>query len=194
MMTNTRQRIILLSITILLNLIISSIATTTTKWWTKQTTTHSKTIIAYYASWQWYDRDGLAAPKNLDHSKVTRYNFAFFQINTRGDIWGTGKQIREWLYVKDGANALVKCLNLPSGNYLFNIGESKGISILDLANLIKDTIGWDGEFNFDTTKPEGVLEKKVDGSIGMKIINWEPNYSLKDGVKETIDWYVENYE
>ena len=89
---------------------------------------------------------------------------------------------------------MIKCLNLPSGNYLFNIGESKGISILDLANLIKDTIGWDGEFNFDTTKPEGVLEKKVDGSIGMKIINWEPNYSLKDGVKETIDWYVENYE
>ena len=79
MMTNTRQRIILLSITILLNL-ISSIATTTTQWWTKQTTTHSKTIIAYYASWQWYDRDGLAAPKNLDHSKVTRYNFAFFQV------------------------------------------------------------------------------------------------------------------
>ena len=48
--------------------------------------------------------------------------------------------------------------------------------------------------NFDTTKPEGVLEKKVDGSIGMKIINWEANFSLKDGVKETIDWYVENYE
>ena len=110
------------------------------------------------------------------------------------DIWGTGKQIREWLYVKDGANALIKCLNLSSGNYLFNIGETKGISILDLANLIKDTIGWDGEFNFDTTKPEGVLEKKVDGSIGMKIINWEPNYSLKEGVKETIDWYIENYE
>ena len=110
------------------------------------------------------------------------------------DIWGTGKQIREWLYVKDGANALIKCLNLSSGNYLFNIGESKGISILDLANLIKDTVGWDGEFNFDTTKPEGVLEKKVDGSIGMKIINWEPNYSLKEGVKETIDWYIENHE
>ena len=43
-------------------------------------------------------------------------------------------------------------------------------------------------------RPEGVLEKKVDGSIGMKIINWEPNYSLKEGVKETIDWYIENYE
>ena len=56
------------------------------------------------------------------------------------------------------------CLNVLSyraGNYLFNIGEGKGISILDLANLIKDSVGWEGEFNFDTTKPEGVLEKKL---------------------------------
>ena len=88
---------------------------------------------------------------------------------------------------------MIKCLSLSSGNYLFNIGEGKGISILDLANLIKEIIGWDGEFNFDTSKPEGVLEKKVDGNIGRKIINWEPNYSLKDGVKETVDWYIENY-
>ena len=51
--------------------------------------THNIIVIAYYASWQWYDRDGLAKPSNLDHSKVTRYTFAFFQINTAGDIWGT---------------------------------------------------------------------------------------------------------
>ena len=113
MMTNTRQRIIILSITILLNL-ISSIATTTatTQWWTKQTTTHSKTIIAYYASWQWYDRDGLAAPKNLDHSKVTRYNFAFFQINTRGDIWGTGKSLLLVLCAVHGSNSMNEQLML----------------------------------------------------------------------------------
>ena len=54
--------------------------------------------------------------------------------------------------------------DLSDGNYLFNIGVGKGISIIDLANLIKDYVGWDGEFNLDTTKPEGVLEKKVDGS------------------------------
>ena len=110
------------------------------------------------------------------------------------DIWGTGKQIREWLYVKDGARALLKCLELQSGNYLFNIGEGKGISILDLANLIKDSVGWEGEFNFDTTKPEGVLEKKVDGSIGKKIIDWEPEFTLKAGVEETVNWYISNYE
>jgi len=57
--------------------------------WEKRVDPHGKTIIAYYASWQWYDRSGLAKPSNLDHSKVTRYNFAFFQINSSGEIWGT---------------------------------------------------------------------------------------------------------
>jgi len=50
---------------------------------------HDKTIIGYYASWQWYDRDGLAAPINMDFTKITRANFAFFQITEGGDIYGT---------------------------------------------------------------------------------------------------------
>jgi chitinase len=50
---------------------------------------HEKTMIGYYASWQWYDRDGLAAPINYPWSKITRANFAFFQITTAGDIYGT---------------------------------------------------------------------------------------------------------
>ena len=50
---------------------------------------HGKTVIAYYASWQWYDRNKLASPENLDFTKVQRVNFAFFQTNSRGDVWGT---------------------------------------------------------------------------------------------------------
>ena len=109
------------------------------------------------------------------------------------DVWGSGKQIREWLYVEDGADALIGCMDLSGGNYLFNIGVGKGISIIDLANLIKERVEWDGEFNLDTTKPEGVLEKKVDGSMGKDIINWNPKFSLDEGVKKTVEWYGENY-
>lgn len=72
---------------LLTTLIILPLTTVTA--WTKRNDAHGKTIIAYYASWQWYDRNGLAKPANLDHTKVTRYNFAFFQINESGDIWGT---------------------------------------------------------------------------------------------------------
>ena len=50
---------------------------------------HDKEIIGYYASWQWYDRSKLAKPENMDFRKVTRVNFAFFQIDTAGNIWGT---------------------------------------------------------------------------------------------------------
>ena len=50
---------------------------------------HDKTIIGYYASWQWYDRAKLAKPQNMNFSKVQRVNFAFFQTNESGDIWGT---------------------------------------------------------------------------------------------------------
>ena len=50
---------------------------------------HGKTIVGYYASWQWYDRNKLAAPENMDFTKVQRVNFAFFQIDTQGNMWGT---------------------------------------------------------------------------------------------------------
>ena len=56
------------------------------------------------------------------------------------EIWGTGKPIREWLYVQDGANALVRSLDLKSGHHFFNVGVKKGISIIDLANIIKKQV------------------------------------------------------
>lgn len=55
---------------------------------TQTYTSQNQTTIRYYASWQWYDRDKLASPENMDFSKVTRVNFAFFQTNEQGDIWG----------------------------------------------------------------------------------------------------------
>ena len=109
------------------------------------------------------------------------------------DVWGSGKQIREWLYVKDGADALIKCMDLEQGAHLFNIGVGKGIPILELANLIQKHVGWRGDFHLDLTKPEGVLEKKVDGSLGKDILNWSPKVTLDDGVKETVDWYMKNH-
>ena len=77
-------------------------------------------------------------------------------------LWGTGKPIREWLYVEDGANALIKSIQLRDGHHFFNVGVKKGISVLDLAEIIKEEIGWRGNFILDTAMPDGVLEKKVD--------------------------------
>ena len=109
------------------------------------------------------------------------------------EIWGTGKPIREWLYVQDGAYALLKSLDLKSGHHFFNVGVKKGISIIDLANIIKDQVGWEGEFSFNLEKPDGVLEKKVDGTKGSKLLKWEPEFELEYGIEKTINWYKDTY-
>tara|TARA_Y100000748_G_scaffold302475_1_gene304784 strand:- start:1678 stop:2610 length:933 start_codon:yes stop_codon:yes gene_type:complete len=108
------------------------------------------------------------------------------------ELWGTGKPIREWLFVSDGARALINSLNLKKNNYFFNIGEGKGTSITELANKIASYAGWDGKFIYNYNMPDGVMEKTVDGSMGSKLLNWQPSVSLDEGIKITVDWYLEH--
>ena len=124
--------------------------------------------------------------KKVHDAKINNYNEV--------ELWGTGKPIREWLYVDDWAKALIKSINLESGHHFFNVGVEKGISILELAEIIKDKIGWDGKFVLDTSKPDGVLEKKVDGTRGEEKLNWKPETSLIDGIQTTVNWYIDKYE
>ena len=126
-----------------------------------------------------------ALVKKISDAKMNNENIV--------EIWGTGKPIREWLYVQDGANALVKSLNLKGGHHFFNVGVKKGISIIDLANIIKNQVGWEGEFSFNLEKPDGVLEKKVDGTKGSKLLKWEPEFELEYGIEKTINWYKDTY-
>jgi len=114
--------------------------------------------------------------------------------NKEVELWGTGKPIREWLYVKDGAKALINSINLDSGHHFFNVGVEKGISILDLAEIIKEKFGWNGKFVLDTSKPDGVPEKKVDGTLGVEKLNWKPETNLVDGIQTTVDWYINKHE
>ena len=115
------------------------------------------------------------------------------QIDTV-EIWGTGSPIREWLYVEDGADALIKSLNLKDGNYFFNIGVNKGMSIENLAILIAKSIGWEGKFVFDKLKPDGAKEKRVLGTFGEQHLNWNPETRIEDGIKSTIEWYEKSVE
>ena len=107
-------------------------------------------------------------------------------------LWGTGRPIREWLYVEDGADALINSIQLHSGHHFFNVGVKKGISVLELAEIIKEELGWTGKFVLDTSMPDGVLEKKVDGTRGQKKLNWKPEVDLTTGIRKTVDWYIHN--
>lgn len=104
-------------------------------------------------------------------------------------VWGTGSPVREWLHVDDGAEAMVRSLDIPANKDIVNIGVAKGISIRDLALLIKEKVGYKGEIVFDTTKPDGAPYKTVDGDIGEKVFGWKPSIDLETGVASTVDWY-----
>ncbi len=106
-------------------------------------------------------------------------------------VWGTGSPVREWLHVDDGAQAMVRSLSIPKNLDPINIGVSAGVSIKDLALLIKESVGYDGDLVFDTTKPDGAPYKTVDGTRGEKIFQWTPSTDLKEGIMKTIKWYLE---
>ncbi len=106
-------------------------------------------------------------------------------------LWGTGAPKREFLYVDDLANACVFLMQNYESSEIVNIGTGEDLSILDLANLVKDVVGYKGEIVWDSSKPDGTPRKLLDVS---KIHNlgWKNNIELENGIKLTYEWYKEN--
>lgn len=107
-------------------------------------------------------------------------------------VWGSGKPVREWLYVDDGAEAMVRGLDAPRSEQPVNIGVGKGISIIDMAKLIQEDVGYAGELKLDPSKPDGAPYKTVDGSKGRALLGWSPEKDFRAGIRETVQWYLEN--
>jgi len=107
-------------------------------------------------------------------------------------IWGTGKPRREFLHVEDLADALLFLMNNYDGDQFVNIGVGKDISILELAELIKKVVGFEGEIVNDLSKPDGTPRKLLDVSR-LNNLGWEAQISLEEGIKDTYQWFKENY-
>ncbi len=107
-------------------------------------------------------------------------------------VWGSGKPVREWLHVDDGAEAMVRALDVAPCLDPINIGVEQGISILAMAELVKDMAGYEGELVLDPSKPDGAPYKTVDGSRGKAHFGWAPQRDFKAGITDTISWYLEN--
>lgn len=108
------------------------------------------------------------------------------------EVWGDGTPIREWLYVKDAAKICVKALNSPPDLGPINIGIGKGISILELANIIKETVGYQGQIQLDPSKPNGAASKIMKVDRMKKVFDWEPPTPLRQGIQEAVAWYLKN--
>lgn len=107
-------------------------------------------------------------------------------------VLGTGAAVREFLYIDDLAEACLFLMLSYNKSQIINIGTGEGISIKDLALLIKEIVGFTGDLEFDTTKPDGTPIKVNDVSK-IKSLGWQPTVSLQEGIEKTYDWYRKTY-
>jgi len=106
-------------------------------------------------------------------------------------IWGTGSPRREFLYVEDLADAALFVMKHYDQSDIINIGAGKDISIRELAEMIKEIVGFKGDLRFDSSKPDGTPSKLLDVSR-LESLGWKSRTSLREGIKKTYRWYVEH--
>jgi GDP-L-fucose synthase len=116
----------------------------------------------------------------------------FYEAKKKGaetvKIWGTGQPKREFLHVDDLADAAVHMVEHYSDEAIINIGTGKDITILELAKLIADAVGFEGRIETDPSKPDGTPRKLLDVSRA-KELGWQAQVELRQGIEQTYNWY-----
>jgi GDP-L-fucose synthase len=107
------------------------------------------------------------------------------------EVWGTGSPKREFLYSDDLADACVYLMNNYSDSEIVNIGVGEDLPIKDLAEKIKEVVGFTGEIQFDTSKPDGTPRKLVDVTK-LNSLGWKATTSLEEGLKKAYQWFLDN--
>src|SRR5213593_4091040 len=106
-------------------------------------------------------------------------------------VWGTGKPRREFLHVDDLASACLLLLEKYDSPEIINVGCGEDISIRELAELICDVVGFEGELAWDTTKPDGTPRKLLD-ITKIRALGWKPAITLREGIARTYEWFRAN--
>ena len=107
------------------------------------------------------------------------------------ELWGSGRPKREFLHVDDLADACLYIMQNVSEPGPINVGTGQDISILELAELIKDVVGFCGELSFDSSKPDGTPRKLLDVSR-LSQLGWQARTGLREGVEQTYQWFKGN--
>jgi GDP-L-fucose synthase len=130
---------------------------------------------------------------------MQRFNQAKANNDSEIVVWGSGNVMREFLYVDDMAEASLFVLELDKDVYEantqpmlshINVGSGKDTTIRELAEIMKETTGYKGKIIFDIAKPEGPARKLID-ITRLKKMGWEHNVGLKEGLKNTYEWYLQ---
>ncbi|MGO9147153.1 MAG: GDP-L-fucose synthase family protein [Desulfomonilia bacterium] len=123
---------------------------------------------------------------------IRRFHEAKEQRKPAVTLWGTGKPKREFLYVDDLAEALVylmsRCDASTIGEFV-NIGTGKDMTIMELAMLVKGIVGYQGDIQWDASKPDGTPQKLLDVTR-IEGLGWKARIGLKEGIQNTYNWYL----
>ena len=131
---------------------------------------------------------------------MRRFHEAKVNNDAEVKVWGSGKAMREFLYVDDMAQASLFVLELDEKNYKsntkpmlshINVGTGKDVTIKELAETIKEVVGFNGKLSFDATRPDGAPRKLIDVSR-LSNMGWNYTINLKEGLEKTYEWYLNN--
>lgn len=121
---------------------------------------------------------------------IRRFHEAKLEEKAEVVVWGSGTPLREFLHVDDLARGVVYCLDKYDGHTHINCGSGTEISIMDLATLVASVVEYGGRLHFDNDKPDGTPRKLMDSSK-LIALGWQPEISLRVGIKQTYDWFAQ---
>ncbi|CAL5041634.1 unnamed protein product [Urochloa decumbens] len=108
-------------------------------------------------------------------------------------VWGSGHQLREFTHADDAADAVVLLMERYSGAEHVNVGSGREVTVRELAEMVREVVGYEGRVVWDTSRPDGVMRRLVDSSK-MRAMGWEPKVELRDGIKKLYDGYLTSDE
>lgn len=108
-------------------------------------------------------------------------------------LWGSGTPMREFLHVDDLAQAVLHSIQHRLPDHLYNVGSGEDISIKDLALIVQEVVGYEGQIIWDDSKPDGTPRKLLDVSK-MNEIGWKATISLETGIARTYNWFLNNFQ
>ncbi len=141
-----------------------------------------------YGPWDNFDlRNSHVIPALL-----RKYHEAKVTGNPRVLAWGTGKAVRDFIYISDAVDAILIALASYDSSEIINISAGTGVTIRQLTENIAEVVGYKGEIEWDTTKPDGQIEKVFAVERMKEVLRFSPNIGLKTGLESTYDWYQKN--
>jgi GDP-L-fucose synthase len=107
------------------------------------------------------------------------------------DVWGTGRPRREFLYCDDAAEALILLARVCDAPQVVHVAQGEEASVRELAERIRDVVGYGGRIRFDDSKPDGMPRRQLEASA-IRQLGWRPQVSLDEGLRRTYAWYLEH--